>query len=60
MREEGPLAQSIGTHPSPTHCIYTRARPGHRAVSIRMDCVLVLYFNYLEQFIFIDNVYSSH
>ena len=22
---------------------YTRARPGHRAVSIRMDCVLVYY-----------------
>ena len=26
-----------------------RARPGHRAVSIRMDCVLVLFLNCLKR-----------
>ena len=27
---------------------YTRARPGHRAVSIRMDCVLVVFIPVLQ------------
>ena len=49
----GPLAQPIGSHIIHER-LNTRARPGHRAVSIRIDCVLVFYL--LGQFMRDANV----